>query len=152
MTFLGILLSALLLSPTPGLDDLPEEVDDTPGSAAHNFLSRLVAAELDDLVKLGTDPFTFDGRILKGQEEIKACWKRFLARNKRELEFLLKGETTIYDYNAAVEKFGVPPKKFSHLRLKQCKFAVFTFAKRNGVVLILSPDKKKGWRVTAVTD
>ena len=63
------------------------------------------------------------------------------------------GGGSVMDYAKAIERFGPPPGKFKHLKLKRCRFAAITFDSRPGFLMILKPGPKKDtWRVTAVTD
>ncbi len=118
---------------------------------ANEFLLGLANAEIDKLVALGGDPFDFDGEQAQGHREIEASWKRFMKRNRVSLGMLQSGEINVIGYTEALKRFGPAPRKFAHLSLKRCKFAVVTFEKRNGLMLILDP-QERGWRVVAATD
>jgi hypothetical protein len=124
----------------------------TVSEVANDFLQALANAEIDKLVTLGADPFDFDGELMRGRNEIEASWKRFMKRNHDSLEMLVSGEINVIGYPEALKRFGKAPKKFSHLPLGRCKFAVVTFAKRNGLMLILAPLKPHSWQVVAATD
>jgi len=153
MAWFIALICPLLLAQLDDVPEVPEAAHKLePAEVAHNFLRAMMNAESGELAQLGTDPFTFDGRVVKGREKIESFWKRFMKRNSGELDDLASGEITIYKYTEAVEKFGSPPAKFSHLKLKRCRFAAISFNKRNGILLILFRNKKKAWQVTAVSD
>ncbi|HUU04083.1 MAG TPA: hypothetical protein VM425_21780 [Myxococcota bacterium] len=133
----------------------------TAADVANEFLLGLANAEIDKLLALGGDPFDFDGEQARGAKEIEAFWKRFLKRNRASLGMLQSGEINVIGYTEALKRFGPAPKKFAHLALKRCKFAVVSFRKRNGLMLILAPTKlrgtlghreNRGWQVVAATD
>ena len=103
------------------------------------------------LAKIGTDPFTFDGRIIKGYQAIEKAWKPILSRSQASLSQQKGSRFEILDFKAVVARFGKPPKKFSHLPLRKCRFVVCRFDSRPGMMLIVL--KMEGaWMVTAITD
>jgi hypothetical protein len=118
------------------------------------FADSLVGAKADLLAAMGTDPFTFDGRVVSGRQAILQTWKDVFAKHGRRLERAGSPGLEAIDYPEAIQRFGPPPKKFSHLPLSKCWFAVLRFPKRAGLVLILSrgKDADEGWLVTGVTD
>jgi hypothetical protein len=152
MHLLGFLLGSLLIAQLdPG--HLPRDIEDAAEKTANEFVAALLTAETDQLVELCTDPFTFEGKQLKGKAKIKLHWLAYMTKHKYDLKNLRSGLVEVLDYKAALKRFSAPPKKFSHLRLQQCRFAAVSFEHRNGIMLILSKNKKKdGWLVTAVTD
>ena len=134
--------------PTEKID--PDEV--AADQAAQLFLQSLLSGKAAELASTGTDPFTFDGVRVKGVEEIESIWKRLLPNIKREMPEEDQGRLSIVDYKAAEKRFGTPPKKLAHLKLKRCKFAVVEFEKRPGFVMILADQGKGLWAVTGMTD
>ncbi|MBW1809850.1 MAG: hypothetical protein JRJ87_16765 [Deltaproteobacteria bacterium] len=152
MHLLGFLLGSLLIAQlNPGY--LPQDIEDAAEKTADKFVAALLTAETDQLVELCTDPFTFEGKQIKGKTQIKLHWLGYLVKYKSDLKKLDSGLVEVMDYKAALKRFSKPPKKFSHLRLQQCRFAAVSFEHHNGIMLILSKNKKKdGWLVTAVTD
>jgi hypothetical protein len=89
---------------------------------------------------------------LKDQEKVEKFWREHLATRSEVLTRQQDAKVEIFDYKGALEKFGKPPKKFAHLKLKRCLFASVNFEQRHGYLLILEKSKKVGWQVTAVTD
>jgi hypothetical protein len=79
-------------------------------------------------------------------------WQQVLSLHSKDLQNPEGTQIDIFGYKTAEMKFGKPPKKFSYLNLRRCLFAAITFENRNGILLIFKKDKKKKWRVTAVTD
>jgi len=119
---------------------------------ATDFIHTLASGETADLLSLVSDPFTVEGRILKGQEQITGFLEERLAATRAELRKQPDARIEVFPYQTAVERFGKPPRKFSHINLKRCLFAAVTYPKRRGFLLILKKHKKDSWRVTAVTD
>jgi hypothetical protein len=150
------LLAVLLLLPGGSLPaqkaDLPDPDAQAVAQAAHEFLSAMAAGQAHVLAGLGTDPFDFDGRRIQGLKPIMKHWQQVLSRHGRELKNLQGAQIDIFGYKTAELKFSKPPKKFSRLNPRRCLFAAVTFDNRNGLLLIFKKDKKKKWRVTAVTD
>ncbi len=134
--------------PTEKID--PDKV--AADQAAQLFLQALLSGKAAELARTGTDPFTFDGVQAKGAEEIEATWKKIMPNIKREMPQEDQGRLSIVDYAAAEKRFGTPPKKFAHLKLKRCKFAVVEFENRPGFVMILAAQGKGLWAVTGITD
>jgi hypothetical protein len=151
-----LLLAALLLVPAGSVlaqkTAPPDQDAQAVAEATHEFLTAMVAGEAHVLAGLGTDPFDFDGRKIKGLTPIMKEWQQVLARHGKDLKNPKGTQIDIFGYKTAEMKFGKPPKKFSYLNLRRCLFAAITFENRNGLLLILKKDKKKTWRVTAVTD
>lgn len=151
----AFLLAALLLyggSLFAQKADLPDPDAQAVAQAAHDFLSAMAAGQAHVLAGLGTDPFDFDGRQVKGLTLIMKEWERVLARSSNDLKKSLGTQIDIFGYKTAELKFSKPPKKFSYLKLRRCLFAAVTFDNRNGFLLIFKKDKKKKWRVAAITD
>ena len=134
--------------PTEKID--PDEV--AADQAAQLFLKSLLSAKAAELASIGADPFTFDGMRVKGVEEIERTWRRLLPKIKREMPEENQGRLIIIDYAAAEKRFGTPPKKLTHLKLKRCKFAVVEFETRPGFVMILAAQGKNLWAVTGIID
>jgi hypothetical protein len=147
-----LILAALLLVPARGVLAQPDPDAQAVAQATHDFLTAMAAGEAHVLAGLGTDPFDFDGRKVKGLNPIMKQWERVLTRHGGDLKNPEGTQIDIFGYKTAEMKFGKPPKKFSYLNLRRCLFAAITFEKRNGLLLIFKKDKKKKWRVTAVTD
>ncbi len=152
MHVLGFLLGTLLIAQLdPG--HLPGDIEDAAEKTANKFVSALITADGDRLAELCADPFTFEGKQIKGKDKIKLHWLRYVAKYKYDLRKLRSGLVEVMDYKAAVKRFSKPPKKFSHLRLQQSRFAAISFEHHNGILLILKKNKKRdGWLVMAVSD
>jgi hypothetical protein len=146
-----LLLAALFLLPARVVLAEPDPDAQAVAQAAHEFLTAMAAGEAHVLAGLGTDPFDFDGRRIKGLTPIMKQWEQVLTRHGKDLQNPEGIQIDIFGYKTAEMKFGKPPKKFSYLNLRRCLFAAVTFENRNGLLLIFKKDKKK-WRVTAVTD
>jgi hypothetical protein len=147
-----LMLAALLLVPAQGVLAQPDPDAQAVAQATHDFLTAMAAGEAHVLAGLGTDPFDFDGRKVKGLKPIMKQWEQVLARHGRDLKNPEGNQINIFGYKTAEMKFGKPPKKFSYLNLRRCLFAAISFENRNGLLLIFKKDKKKKWRVTAITD
>lgn len=132
--------------------DLPDAEAQAVAQAAHEFLAAMAAGQAHVLAGLGTDPFDFDGRQVKGLKPIMKHWEQVLFRHGKELKDLQGTQIDIFGYQTAELKFSKPPKKFAYLSLRRCLFAAVTFDNRNGLLLIFKKDRKKKWRVAAVTD
>ena len=146
---LGCLLALALPAPA-GLS--AREADDPDAfDTAQAFLLALQEGDGELLYQLGSDPYTFDGRIVSGEKAIRAEWDRLLARIGQVLHGQDKAFVEILDYPRAARRFGNPPPKLSHLDLKSCLFAVVSFEDRHGFLLILKKKDAVGFRVTAVT-
>jgi hypothetical protein len=139
--------SVLAQKPAP-----PDPDAQAVAEATHEFLTAMVAGEAHVLAGLGSDPFDFDGRKVKGLNAIMKQWQQVLSLHSKDLQNPEGTQIDIFGYKTAEMKFGKPPKKFSYLNLRRCLFAAITFENRNGILLIFKKDKKKKWRVTAVTD
>ena len=150
------LLAALLLLPGGSLwaqkTDLPDPDAPAVAQATHELLSAMAAGQAHVLAGLGTDPFDFDGRQIKGLMPIMKEWERVLARGGNALKKPQGTQIDIFGYKTAEMKFSKPPKKFSCLNLRRCLFAAVTFDNRNGFLLIFKKDQKKKWRVAAIPD
>jgi hypothetical protein len=120
--------------------------------ATHEFLTTMVTGQAHVLAGLGADPFDFDGRKVKGLNAIMKQWEQVLSAHGKDLRNPEGTQIDIFGYKTAEMKFSKPPKKFSYLNLRRCLFAAITFKNRNGILLIFKKDKKKKWRVAAVTD
>ena len=153
MQLLALLVVALF-GPTAGspVDFLTTEEGQEVAEAAQNYLEKFQERDAAQLALMGTDPFTFEGRVLKGQKEIETFYQKYFKVRGRAIPDLQDVRVEVFDYATALEKFGKPPKKFSHIPLKRCMFAAVHFEHRPGLLLILVKSKKEGWRVTAVTD
>jgi len=147
-----LLLAVLLVLPLQGALAQPDPDAQAVAEATHEFLTAMAAGEAHVLAGLGTDPFDFDGRRVKGLTPILKKWERVLTRHGKDLQNPEGTKIDIFGYKTAEMKFGKPPKKFSYLNLRRCLFAAISFKNRNGLLLIFKKDKKKKWRVTAVTD
>lgn len=151
-----LLLAVALLLPAGSLlaqKPAPPDPDaQAVAEATHEFLTAMVAGEANVLAGLGADPFDFDGRKVKGLNPIMKQWEQVLTRHGRDLQNPEGTQIDIFGYKTAEMKFSKPPKKFSYLNLRRCLFAAITFENRNGLLLIFKKDKKKKWRVAAVTD
>jgi hypothetical protein len=132
--------------------DQPDPDTQAVAEATHEFLTALAAGEAHVLAGLGTDPFDFDGRKISGLNPIMKHWEQVLPRVGKDLQNPEGTKIDIFGYKTAELKFSKPPKKFSYLNLKRCRFAAVSFENRNGLLLIFAKDKKKKWRVAAVTD
>jgi len=147
-----LLLAALLILPAQGVLAQPDTDAQAVAQATHEFLTAMAAGEIHVLAGLGTDPFDFDGRKVKGLNAIMKQWEQVLTQHGRDLQNPEGTKVDIFGYKTAEMKYGKPPKKFAYLNLRRCLFAAITFENRNGLLLIFKKDKKKQWRVTAVTD
>jgi hypothetical protein len=114
------------------------------------YVEDLAKGNIEDLVAAGTDPFTFDGRVVKGRKNIGIFYQKIITRG--DLDDQAEANIELFDYQAALKRFGEPPGKLSHLKLKRCMFAAVTYASRRGFLIVLTKTRKEGWRVTAVTD
>ncbi len=120
--------------------------------SARAFLKAVLATDATKLADLGTDPFSFDGRELSGRQNIKQSWNWFFDQHRPTMKQQQTGQIDLLDYRAMRKRFGAAPKKFKHLGLRHCRFAVVSFEKRAGFLMILSKHKKAGWQVTAMSD
>ena len=127
----------------------PEEEADR---AAHAFAEGLIGEQANVLAGLGTIPFNFDGRLVKEQVEIAKHWEQVFKAQGKSLREEHDPKIEMLDRDRVVARFGQPPAKFGKLELKRCWFAVVSFEKRPGLLLILSKQGKEGWRVAAVSD
>jgi hypothetical protein len=143
----------LSLAGNPGAQEgsLPDPDAQAVAKASNDFLAAMAAGQARELADLGTDPFDFDGRRIKGLDPIMRHWERVLSRSEKKLKNLEESQIDIFGYKTAELKFGKPPKKFAYLNLRRCLFAAVTFEDRDGFLLIFKKTKKK-WRVAAVTD
>jgi hypothetical protein len=151
-----LLLAALVLLPAGNAlaqkAARPDPDAQAVAEATHEFLSAMAAGQAQVLAGLGTDPFDFDGRQVKGLKPIMKHWEQVLPRRGKDLQDPQGAQIDIFGYKTAELKFGKPPKKFSYLNLRRCLFAAITFENQNGLLLIFKKDKKKKWRVAAITD
>ncbi len=147
---LGGLLALVLFWPSLRAERVADDPD--AFDTAQAFLLSLQEGDAELLTQLGTDPFTFDGRVVSGEKPITAEWERQLARVAPVLRAQEKAFVEILDYPKASRRFGVPPQKLSHLDLKSCLFAVVAFEERRGFLLILKKKDAVGYRVTGLTD
>lgn len=131
---------------------MPDPDAQAVAEATHEFLTAMVAGQAHVLAGLGTDPFDFDGRQIKGLNPIMKHWEQVLSRRGKDLRNPQGAQIDIFGYKTAELKFSKPPKKFSYLNLRRCLFAAVSFENRNGLLLIFKKDKKKKWRVSAITD
>jgi hypothetical protein len=146
---LCLLVSGSVLAQKPAAPDPDAQ---SVAEATHEFLTAMAAGEAHVLAGLGSDPFDFDGRKVKGLNAIMKQWEQVLSLHARDLQNPEGIQIDIFGYKTAEMKFGKPPKKFAYLNLRRCLFAAITFENRNGLLLIFKKDKKKKWRVAAVTD
>jgi len=119
---------------------------------ARDFLEAILGTDPSKLADLGTNPFSFDGRELHGRQNIEQYWNWLFDQHRSVLKQQQTGQIDLLDYRAMRKRFGPAPKKFKHLRLRHCKFAVISLKKRAGLLMILSKHKKNGWQVTAISD
>ncbi|HOX46278.1 MAG TPA: hypothetical protein PK668_21925 [Myxococcota bacterium] len=141
---------------------------------AEEYLEVLLAGKADILAALGTDPFTFDGRVVKGRQEIMRTWQRMLSGPAGKLAEQPGLQLAVFDHAKALELFGPAPAKLAHLALPRCMFVAVTFEARKGFLLVLTrnpravapdprgkpedavkdPDEgaEAPWLVTAVTE
>ncbi len=139
----------------PGVipDDLAPKTDQEAAErVATVFIDTLLKGKAQALAKLGTDPFYFAGRRVSEISHIEKEWKDVYKRMGKKLPDSEQMQMEVLDYKATVKKFGKPPSKYKNLKLNKCFFAVVSFARRRGLLLILTKDKKAGWMVTGVTD
>jgi hypothetical protein len=152
----ALLFATLVLLPAGSLHaqktSLPNPDTQAVTQATHEFLSTLAAGQAHVLAGLGSDPFDFDGRRIKGLNPIMKEWERILARCGKDLKKPQGTQIDIFGYKTAELKFSKPPEKFSYLNLRRCRFAAVTFENRNGFLLIFKKDQKNKWRVIAITD
>ena len=146
----GIVLLAQLSWSIETLEPTTKNQEATRASIL--FLEALDQGQADILAGLGTDPFIFDGRLVKTRTEINNFWQQLLKKHSGELDRQTKARLSIVNYQTAVAKFGRPPKSWVYLNLRKCKFAIVTFEKRNGMLLILQKSGRDSWRVAGVTD
>lgn len=142
-------LEEKMVPPELTFDSVEEEVT----AVARVFAETLGKAEAELLASMGADPFTFAGRQVEGREAIEAWWKKIFARYGRSLQKAGPPRVEPLQHARAMERFGALPSKYDHLNPKACWFAVVTFPKRRGVVLILGErEREAGWSVVGVTD
>jgi hypothetical protein len=144
------LLALCLLAPAGQAARVADDPD--AFDTAQAFLLALQEGDAELLYQLGTDPFTFDGRILTGEKAIASEWEHTLARAGHVLRAQEKAFVEILDYPRASRRFGIPPQKLSHLDLRSCLFAVVAFEERDGFLLVLKKKDAVGYRVAGVTD
>lgn len=138
-----------MVPPELKFDSVEEEVT----AVARVFAETLGKAEAELLASMGADPFTFAGRRVEGREAIEAWWEKIFARYGRSLQKAGPPEVERLQHAQAVERFGALPAKYDHLDPKACWYAVVTFPKRRGVVLILGErEQEAGWSVVGITD
>lgn len=130
----------------------PKTEDEAAERVAVVFADAFLEGKPGPLAKLGTDPFSFGGRQVKGTASIEREWKEVYKRAGKSLPGSDDMQLEIVDYKTVTGRFGKPPAKYKDIKLKKCFFAIVRFAKRSGLMLILTKDKKAGWIVTAVSD
>jgi hypothetical protein len=109
---------------------------------AEEYLEALLARQADVLAGLGTDPFTFDGRVVAGRMEIMHTWQRMLAGSAGKLADQPGLKLSVFDHAKALELFGPAPTKLAHLALPKCMFVAVTFEARKGFLLVLARNPK----------
>jgi hypothetical protein len=134
-------------------DELPEEreIQREVAAVAEKFIDALLLKDASLLSGLGTDPFTFDGRVVRDRVAIMRRWKTYLEGPAGKLSDQPGIEMNVFSYNKAVSLYGPPPAKLSHLKLDKCRFATLTFAKRDGFMLILTPNPAVQSKIPAET-
>jgi hypothetical protein len=143
-----VLISLSSASAKPPASDEKEAA----AMVARDFIKALASGETQDLAEQTTDPFFFDGRVVKGRANIEKYFRERLSESLAELKRHPDAQVDVFSYQTAKSLFGKPPMKFSRIKLKRCLFAAVSYKKRRGFLLILKKLKKEGWRVTAVTD
>jgi hypothetical protein len=145
-------VGGLMIGLPPMPKPTPKEETDR---AAHAFAEGLIGEQADLLAGQGTIPFNFDGRLVKERVDIAKRWELVFKAQGKSLREEHDPKVEMLEYDQVVARFGQPPAKFGKLDLKKCWFAVVSFEKRPGLLLILAKQAKEGkeaWRVTAVTD
>lgn len=150
MPVLGM-LSMLLAAQTP-TEWIQGPAATASAEAARQFIDAMQESDAAALAAQGTDPFTFEGRRLEGRVAIESFWQKTLADRGQRFSNQAGARVDIMSHETALERFGQPPAKLSHLPLAKCLYAAVTFERRHGYLLILVESPKDTWRVTAVTD
>ncbi|RME27318.1 MAG: hypothetical protein D6806_04810 [Deltaproteobacteria bacterium] len=133
-------------------DDENIETMDEQDIVVKSFLEALSRGDTDKLLELTTDPFSFDGREVRGKDRLKAEWKKTYEDRRNVLSRLNLSDYEIMKYEEAVDRFGPPPAKFRRLKLNRCEFVAVRLENRKGFVLILAKDRAGDWLVTAVAE
>jgi len=154
--FLGAALGlavagAALAQPGPGVERppvVPPELEAQRQAAvvAEQFLESLLARRAEALAGLGSDPFTFDGRVVQGRLAIMRAWERMLAGPAGGLAEQPGLKLSVFDHKKALELFGPAPAKLAHLALPRCMFVAITFEGRKGFLLVLTRNPRASIR------
>ena len=119
---------------------------------ARNFLAALADGDIDELLELGADPFSFDGREVAGRKLLRRAWQRLARRKSALLRRLPEARVETMLFADAIERFGPPPAKFRKLGLRRCHFAAVRLTGHRGFLLIMKKDARGRWRVVAVAE
>jgi hypothetical protein len=134
------------------MDDVAASPEDEATVVARQYVDAMTSGRSEQLAALGSDPFSFDGRVVKGRAAIAGRWSEILTRQGEELNGMEPTGIRVIAHDAMLKEFGPPPQKFSKLPLKRALYAVVTFEARPGFVLILDRLPKAVWQVIAVVD
>jgi len=116
--------------------------------AAIKFFEALLGRRLGDLTALCATAFSFDGRTVSGQSEIRARFGEILAR-RDGVAYALQ-DLAVLPSSDAVARYGKPPPRIAALAQSSAWVAVASLSGRATFVFFMR--KGSSWLATGMHD